>query len=174
MKYHFSVTDRFSRLRGNIQGSLPWESLPTGFKKNKRNHAHPSKTIFQWLTGFQDSRIMFKDICPGGACQLGSKGTTENHAHPSKTISQWLTGFQDSGIMFKDLWPGGACRLGSKGTRENHEDQSKSIFQWLTRFYVCFVYDARRRYWYINLISFIAVICIYMPKIMSLGSFSNA
>ena len=106
----------------------PGGACRLGSKGTRENHAHPTKTIFQWLTGFQDSGIMFKDLCLREACRLGSKRSRENHAHPSKAIFQWLTGFQDSRIMFKDLCRGGTCWLSSKGTKRKPRGSIKEHF----------------------------------------------
>ena len=46
IKNHFSVTDRFSRLQDNVQGYLPWGSLPTGFKRNNRKPCASIKDHF--------------------------------------------------------------------------------------------------------------------------------
>ena len=56
IKNHFSVTDRFSRLRDNVQGSLSWGSLPTGFKRKNRKPCTSIKDHFSVTDRFSRLR----------------------------------------------------------------------------------------------------------------------
>ena len=47
IKYHFLVTDRFSRLRDNVQGTLTWGASRLGSKGTRENHEDQSKSVFQ-------------------------------------------------------------------------------------------------------------------------------
>ena len=50
------MTDRFSRIRDNVQGSLPWRSLPTGFKRKKRKPCASIKDHFSVTDRFSRLR----------------------------------------------------------------------------------------------------------------------